>query len=68
MPQMHHLIIGDGAIGRATALALRQDGQDVVLASRGSQPAGHDDVPHQALDALTAARCVPPPRARATCI
>lgn len=52
MPQMHHLIIGDGAIGRATALALRQDGQDVVLASRGSQPAGHDDVPHQALDAL----------------
>ena len=52
MPQMHHLIIGDGAIGRATALALRQDGQDVVLATRGSQPDGHDDVPHQALDAL----------------
>ncbi len=52
MPRMHHLIIGDGAIGRATALALRQDSQDIVLASRGSRSAGHGDLPHRALDAL----------------
>lgn len=50
-----HLIVGDGVIGRATAQALGECGQSVVLASRSDAGARLSGVPHIALDALDGA-------------
>lgn len=51
-PGVRHLIVGDGVIGRATAQALRQLGQNVVLASRHPVTTDDVDMPQMALDAL----------------
>ena len=48
----HHLIVGDGVIGRATAQALLARGQPVVLASRRPPAPGDGDVSRLSLDAL----------------
>lgn len=48
----HHLIIGHGVIGRATAQALRASGQPVLLASRSPSSPDDGNAPHLRLDAL----------------
>ncbi|MCZ2088915.1 MAG: NAD-dependent epimerase/dehydratase family protein, partial [Burkholderiales bacterium] len=50
----HHLIVGDGVVGRATAQALHAQGQQVVLASRHAPAAGATEATHLTVDALDA--------------
>ncbi len=50
----HHLIVGDGVVGRATAQALHAQGQRVVLASRHAPAAGAAEATHLTVDALDA--------------
>jgi nucleoside-diphosphate-sugar epimerase len=47
----HHLILGAGPIGRATATILARDGHDVTLASRSGSGVQIDGVRRLALDA-----------------
>ncbi|HOB67575.1 NAD-dependent epimerase/dehydratase family protein [Ottowia sp.] len=51
----HHLIVGDGVIGQATAQALRALSQPVTLASRHAPTRATAHVPHLVLDALDGA-------------
>ncbi len=47
----HHLILGAGPVGRATAALLARNGQDVTLASRSGTGVAIDGVRRLALDA-----------------
>ena len=54
----HHLILGAGPVGRATATLLSRDGHDVTLASRSGSGVAIDGVRRLALDAADTAALV----------